>query len=133
LNNDGGYTKNKEFKENTLPVLEKAMSVYTEMKEYIHNNKTLNIADNRYYYFEESVRREIDKLDDMYDIVVNNKNLRALRKEAYAILFSLHHSLDTYTEEGSKKVMMFNEFRDFETRHASLLERINSLVTERTL
>lgn len=54
---------------------------------------------NKYYYIEESLKRFVDQLDEMYDDVKDNQVLRMQRKEVYKLLFKLFDDLDAKVEE----------------------------------
>ncbi|XP_066246153.1 uncharacterized protein [Euwallacea similis] len=49
---------------------------------------------NKHYYIEESLRRLIDKLDDLYDDIGDDNMLRSKRKEVYRYIFPIFDELD---------------------------------------
>lgn len=54
---------------------------------------------NEYHYIEESLKRFVDQLDEMYDDINGNKVLRMQRKEVYRLCFKLFDDLDAKLEE----------------------------------
>lgn len=49
---------------------------------------------SKYYYIDESLRRLVDMLDDMYEDIGEDEYLRAERKKVYNCIFPLFEKLD---------------------------------------
>ncbi|XP_066139827.1 uncharacterized protein [Euwallacea fornicatus] len=62
---------------------EKEIEDFTELED-----------SNKHYYIEESLRRLIDKLDDLYDDIGDDHMLRLKRKEVYRYIFPMFDDLD---------------------------------------
>lgn len=63
-------------------------------------------GSDKHYYIEESLRRLIDKLDEMFDDIGPNQFLRDERKKVYKVIFPLFQKLDNKVEENRKKTLL---------------------------
>lgn len=86
---------------------DKHKKLVSELNDYLaKNNNELRDDENKFYYFDKSNNRLVDKLDDMYDDVGNNEELRVMRKDVYKKLFPFSEKLDDIakaTREKDKK------------------------------
>lgn len=95
--------KIKDQKEDVSEQENKRREVKTKIDE-LHNTAKQFIEEidsfeeaqdsSKYYYIEESLRRLVDTLDDMYEDIGADEYLRAERKKVYKCIFPLFEKLD---------------------------------------
>lgn len=85
----------------TNPILKSLQDIQLKAEKFESHIENFQELDDsmKYYYIEENLKRCIDELDEMGDLVFNDQVMKMERKKVYRIVFKLLQRLDEKAEK----------------------------------
>lgn len=85
----------------TNPILKSLQDIQLKAEKFESDIEIFQKSDDsmKYYYIEENLKRCLDELDEMGDLVFKDQAMKMERKKVYRIVFKLLQRLDEKAEK----------------------------------